>query len=618
VARFAEKDITRIKQDIAVQRLAEAGGIKLTQHGADLIGLCPFHDDKAPSLVISPKKNLWHCLGACQTGGSVIDWVMKIEGVSFRHAVELLREDHPPLAASSELPPIVKRATVKKLPTSLSIEAEDQALLNQVVEFYHSALKQNLEALDYLTSRGLASSEMIDHFKLGVANRTLGYRLPEKNRKEGAALRGRLQRLGLMRASGHEHFNGSIVIPIRDEHGNVLEMYGRKLRNNLRKGTPLHLYLPGPHQGVFNVEALKTHQEIILCESLVDALTFWCAGYRNVICSYGIEGFTKDHLAAFKQYNTQRVLIAYDRDTAGDQAGEALATQLMQAGIECYRIQFPKGMDANDYALNVAPASKSLGLVIRKALWLGKGKAPSLPVTGIVLHNDAPVPVVSNEMKNEATKEKTKTTKQVEQEKEIPSLAADPIESDRLPATPLPEPPRTNIDANVTDQEVTIMLGKRRYRVRGLTKNLSYDQLKVNVLVSCDDLLHVDTFDLYAAKPRASFIKQAAVELGVNEDAIKKELGQVLLKLEALQEQHIKQALAPKEKTITLDDDEKQQALALLKDPDLLQRILTDFDRCGGVSRPINWSVTWRRSPAIWTAHWRSSSRVPPPRGSPR
>jgi len=184
MARFAEKDITRIKQEIAVQRLAEASGIQLTQHGADLIGLCPFHDDKVPSLVISPKKNLWHCLGACQTGGSVIDWVMKMEGVSFRHAVELLREDHPPLAASSDLPTIVKRATVKKLPTPLSMEAEDQTLLNQVVDYYHTALKQNPEALDYLASRGLASSEMIDHFKLGVANRTLGYRLPEKTEKK--------------------------------------------------------------------------------------------------------------------------------------------------------------------------------------------------------------------------------------------------------------------------------------------------------------------------------------------------------------------------------------------------------------------------------------------------
>ncbi|MCP4996797.1 MAG: hypothetical protein GY934_23935, partial [Gammaproteobacteria bacterium] len=78
----------RLKQEVSLQRLAEGMGINLKRHGADLIGLCPFHDDKEPSLVITPKQNLWHCLGACQTGGSVIDWVMKAEGVSFRHATE--------------------------------------------------------------------------------------------------------------------------------------------------------------------------------------------------------------------------------------------------------------------------------------------------------------------------------------------------------------------------------------------------------------------------------------------------------------------------------------------------------------------------------------------------
>ena len=93
--RIPEETIERLKQEVSLERLATARGVKLTRHGADLIGLCPFHDDREPSLVISPKKNLWHCLGACQTGGTVIDWVMKAEGVSFRHAVELLRADVP-------------------------------------------------------------------------------------------------------------------------------------------------------------------------------------------------------------------------------------------------------------------------------------------------------------------------------------------------------------------------------------------------------------------------------------------------------------------------------------------------------------------------------------------
>jgi hypothetical protein len=108
MARVAEAELERLKADVSVQRLAEARGVALKKHGADLIGLCPFHNDKKPSLVISPGKNLWHCLGACQAGGSVIDWVMKAEGVNFRHAVELLRADLPVSSPSTR---VVKTCT---------------------------------------------------------------------------------------------------------------------------------------------------------------------------------------------------------------------------------------------------------------------------------------------------------------------------------------------------------------------------------------------------------------------------------------------------------------------------------------------------------------------------
>ncbi len=376
MARIPEAEIERLKQEVSLQRLAEGMGVTLKRHGADLIGLCPFHDDTEPSLVISPAKNLWHCLGACQAGGSVIDWVMRAEGVSFRHAVELLQADYQPLAAGP-----VKRSTVQKLPTTLETHAEDARLLRQVVDYYHQSLKASPEALAYLQKRGIGSREAIEHFRLGFANRTLGYRLPAKNRREGAAIRGQLQRLGLFRPSGHEHFNGSLVIPVFDGNGHVTELYGRKLNDHLRKGTPAHLYLPGPHKGVWNSHALADSREVILCESLIDALTFWCAGYRHVTASYGVEGFTADHLETFKRHSIERVLIAYDRDAAGETAAEKLANKLQAEGLDCYRLHFPKGMDANQYALQVRPATQSLGVVIRSAIWLGTGQPK--PVTTV-------------------------------------------------------------------------------------------------------------------------------------------------------------------------------------------------------------------------------------------
>ena len=153
---------------------------------------------------------------------------MRLEGVSFRHAVELLREGLPSLAADGADPPrVVKQSTVPKLPAPVATEVDDQALVNQIIDYYHATLKQSPEALAYLQKRGLNHPDMLDHFKLGFANRTLGLRLPDKNRKAGAVIRTRLEKLGVISESGHEHFNGSLVVPVVDAQGFVTEVYGR-------------------------------------------------------------------------------------------------------------------------------------------------------------------------------------------------------------------------------------------------------------------------------------------------------------------------------------------------------------------------------------------------------
>ena len=95
MARISDVELEQLKRGVSLERLVTARGVELQKRGEGLVGRCPFHEDKTPSLVVTPSKNLWHCLGACHTGGSVVDWVMKAEGVSFRHAVELLRADAP-------------------------------------------------------------------------------------------------------------------------------------------------------------------------------------------------------------------------------------------------------------------------------------------------------------------------------------------------------------------------------------------------------------------------------------------------------------------------------------------------------------------------------------------
>lgn len=589
MARIPDSEIERIKAEVAIERLVEASGVELKPRGKDLFGRCPFHADDTASLSVTPAKNLWHCLGACDEGGDVFAWVVKMKGVSFRHAFELLNTD-PSLAAAARP---VKQGTVRALPAPVALDAEGQALLNQTIDYYSTRLKASAAGLGYLETRGIRSMEAIEQLKLGFADRTLGLRLPNSQRVTGAAMRERLQRIGILLPSGHERFNGSLIVPVCDELGNVTEVYGRKIRDDLRAGTPTHLYLPaecrGPARGVWNVSVLAKSKEVILCEALVDALTFWCAGYRNVTSAYGTSGFTDEHLAAFKRYGTERVLIAYDRDAAGDGAVPALAERLMSEGIECYRIEFPKGMDANEYALAVQPAVKSLSVAIRKAAWLGKGKAPSAPMSAACEPEIEPREIPSLAAAG-AAKEKNL-------EEQTDALACEHTPAPALPASPVPAA-LADVAVEVREAEVVMRFGEgedqRCYRVRGLAKNLAYEVIKVNVLVEKGDAFHVDTLDLRASKPKAAYIAQAAAELKVDAEILNADLRRVFRKLEEFQEANIKGALAPKaEPGVAIDPVERERALALLRAPDLIERIVADLEACGLVGERVNKLVSY-------------------------
>jgi energy-coupling factor transporter ATP-binding protein EcfA2 len=648
MARIPESEIERLKLQVSVVRLVEAAGVALKPHGKDLVGRCPFHDDRTPSLVVSPKTNLWHCLGACQMGGSAIDWVMRFENVPFRRAVELLRHqlgaapalsDATPARPAQIEPQITSEppsspGAVKGLRRLLQAEssalasADERALLMRVLAYYHETLKRSPEALAYLAQRGLDHPEVIDHFQLGFANRTLGYRLPDMATKSGAAIRGALARIGIYRGTGHEHFNGSLVVPVLGLDGQATEVYGRKVTRatKLREGTPLHLYLPGPHVGVFNEAGLVGQGEVILCEALIDALTFWCAGFRNVTSSYGIEGFTPDILAALKRHEVQRVLIAYDADDAGNAAAEKLAVTLIGEGFGCYRIRFPKGMDANEYAVQgctnaagagcagvaVKPVAQSLGLVMRQAEWMGNGVAPRRDEVPTVSRQEAspiaeavaptaPAPIPSLV---------AALAPEFPAPVDLPPFAVDEVPIDPLPATPAAPLPR-EIAATIDEREVVIERGDRRYRVRGLSKGAGEESMKVNVRVSraaqgcasaagagcagaAGDRFHLDTLDLYQAKARAAFVAQASIELDVEPALVKADLGAVLGALEQAQDARARAAAAPKVAALpNLSPAQHEAALALLRDPNLVERIVADVAATGVVGEASNALVAY-------------------------
>jgi DNA primase len=260
MARVPSEEIAKLEREVSLERLAAAKGVELVARGKDLVGLCPFCGADGQTLVVSPATNTWRCEAGCQAaGGRVLDWVMRAEGVSRRLAIELLRSDLGTLEAFSaqkrgrQKGRVAEKSTTPKL-GGFETAAADHVLMRSVFDYYHATLKESPEALAYLEKRGLKSAEMIERFRLGFANRTLAYRLPQKNRKDGAEVRGRLQKLGVLRESGHEHLNGSLVIPVLDAAGRIVDAYGRKITPGLRPGTPLHSWLGEQRRGVWNAE----------------------------------------------------------------------------------------------------------------------------------------------------------------------------------------------------------------------------------------------------------------------------------------------------------------------------------------------------------------------------
>lgn len=605
MARIPDAELARLKAEVSVQRLVEGCGVVLRQQGQDLVGACPFHEDSSPSLVVTPGKNLWHCMGACARGGGPINWVMTAQGVSFRHAVELLRESSPSLSVvattagtrwADQSGPVVKSSTAK-LPPLVAPEAADQELLNRVVGYYSETLAEHTEAQAFLAKRRIDHPEAVEQFKLGFADRTLGYRLPHSQVQAGKEIRSRLQKLGVLRATGHEHFRGSLVIPVIDADGNVGEVYGRKIRDDLRAGTPKHLYLPGSHRGIFNPAAFAS-DELIVTESLIDALTFWSAGFRHVTAAYGSDGWTPEHQAAIEAHGVKRVLVAFDADEAGDRGAQTLATELTAAGVDVFRVELPRGADVNDIAVGAKNPTEALGRFLRKASWMGAmSTRPSRPPSRIVAPGlDSPAHVV------EPVEPAPIAGPLVIDPAPRPTPAAAPPEQpvDQSGDQPAGEPatPSQEASGEVVGRELVVGFGDRRWRIRGLEKVTSFDVLRVNLLVTRmrqDPLphdggpgFHVDTLDLYSARARAVFVAAAAAELRLEAEVVKADLGRVLLACEAKAEEVIAAAQAPAKPEVRLTAAQREAALDLLRDPQLIQRIEQDFGRVGMVGEQVN------------------------------
>ena len=438
---------------------------------------------------------------------------------------------------------------------------DDAGLLAGVVAHYRSALAGSVDAAGWLERRKIAVPGAVESFGVGFADRTLGKVLPVKSRDSDDDVRGRLQRLGVLRSSGHEHFRGCVSFPVIGAAGDVIQLYGRTLLDDDRLGAGRHRWLPGARRGVWNLAGLDS--EVVVTEGIVDALSLWCAGFESVTACDGPGGFDDEWATVFVEAGVGRVLLAFDADAAGDAGAVEAAARLGKLGVSCARVELPKGRDVNDVVVRAKQPADALSRLLRHAVWIDSTPPARTPQRA----QPAPPPPPPS------------------------SPVVAPLD-DRPPAdapSPSTSPDGSLSPIEVVDGELHAGFGDRRWRVRGLGRASSFEVLKVNVFAGRGDRFHVDTLDLYSARARSVFVTAAAAELGVDAAVVKADLGRVLLACEVEAERVVREVQSPPPRPmVELSETERAAALELLRDPDLIGRIAADLARVGIVGETSN------------------------------
>ena len=540
-------DFAEIKRTTDLVRVIESYGVELRKVGNDHVGLCPFHEDKKPSLHVTPGKGLWNC-PACGAAGNVIQFVARKEGITDKEAA---------LKLCSAIPG-VQRASALAAPATPAATADPLAhaeLFAAIVKHYHECLlTRGRRGLDYLKSRGLGDVEMLTHFRAGYVDGGL-------KRKLSAAQIKAAQACGLFNEKGNEKFYGRVVVPIFDDAERPVGLYGRDITGNSEVA---HLYLAGGHRAVWNAAAAAAHpDELIVTEAILDALAIFAAGKRNVIACYGAGGWTPHHDALMEKHSVRKLILAFDADERGDGAARELACSLDARGVCCHRIKWPDGgpgrtgiKDANDYFL-YHEASGFKGTPESFAQLLAA--APRLGFTRASAGADAPA--------------------------SAPALAL----------------------VERSEEHALFANGSVSYRVKGLG---SGNALKVVITAQTTSERHVDHLDLYGAKARKMFAGAAAARLSMEAEKIE---GDLLALVEALEQLRATGEAASPQALPAMSDAERAEALALLRDAQLLDRIAADLELAGYVGEARNKKLAYliatsRRLPKPLSCIFRAQS----------
>jgi DNA primase len=237
----------------------------------------------------------------------------------------------------------------------------DQLITSQVFHHYHQKLNEHPTLIHALSSRKV-KEEYIEQFNIGFCDRTMGFELQSPKCLLGSKNRGRLQRLGLLKDSGHEFFRGALVIPYQDNQGNIVGAYGRRWRHQ-RRSPAYHLFWNADQSPLFNAQTLIQSENIILCKSPIDALTMMSAGVSNVVATMGVKGFNQSQLEQMVDAGTKCVSIAFDQAPEAQRYARLISQALAVVNISCKKITLPIGLDINGYAMlhdNVTAAFRAI------------------------------------------------------------------------------------------------------------------------------------------------------------------------------------------------------------------------------------------------------------------
>jgi DNA primase catalytic core len=530
--QVSKEGIEAIKAANDLAAVVAERGIEVRRKGRQLVASCPFHEERTASFTVSPVRGLYHCFG-CGAAGDVIGFVTKYDKVTFGAALEMLAR-----RAGLDLQKLMQERPRPLLRTPLGTRtpppdeppptesAPPGAVLARVVAHYHRTFCERKDAQEYLARRGLTDLDLLRALQVGYADGSLLKVVPK-----AGPLREQLLSLGVLTAEGRELLGGCVVVPIPDPlSGEWTSLYGRGLR------APRHCYLPGPLRGVVNFQAARSSSEVILTESILDALSFHQAGIATAIPIYGTNGFTPDHFDLLKRERVTRVILALDGDAAGRKATDALKEKLSAAGLAVAVMPYPPNLkDPNEVLVS---RNGDAGDVFRSLLDAAEPRAP------------APGP-------------------------SLPLGSA---------ASPLSEPPA----APAVSVEGQVVLERAGLRYQGRVQGTLAGRLRVTVKVTRGESVHVDTLDLYASRSRTEFARRASQALAVEASSVEADLLALLLEAEKAAESMASRDEGAANAPPPLTDAERAEALALLRRADLLDQVARDIDALGYVGEPIN------------------------------